>query len=250
MAHLMTVPHRQVTAERRVDWRALPAPSVRRVKAVLFVIALLPLVRLVGAGVADATDAAWAGGLTLGANPLELITRSTGTWALALLCASLTVTPLRRLTGANWLIRLRRMLGLYAFFYAMLHFVTYVWFDHWFEIDAIVKDVIKRPFVTVGFATLVLLVPLALTSTDGMIRRLGRSWSRLHRLVYLIAPLAVVHYWWLVKRDVTEPLLWAAAVAALLGFRLAWRLRAPTAPANRAVAGSRLAGDKPPATRA
>lgn len=249
MAHLMTVPDRQATAVRRVDWRALPAPSVRRIKVALFLVALLPLMRLVAAGVVDATDATWAAGLTLGANPLELITRSTGTWALALLCASLSVTPLRRLTGANWVIRLRRMLGLYAFFYATLHFVTYVWFDHWFDIDEIARDVLKRPFVTVGFATLVLLVPLALTSTDAMIRRLGRNWSRLHRLVYLIAPLAVVHYWWLVKRDVTEPLLWAAALAVLLGFRLAWRLRAPDAPAGRAAAGGRLAGSKTPTTR-
>lgn len=249
MAHPMAMVDRHAVAARRPDWRALPAPAVRRVKAVLFVLALLPLARLVVAGVADATEAPWAAGLTLGANPLELITHSTGTWALALLCASLAVTPLRRLTGANWLVRLRRMLGLYAFFYAVLHFATYVWFDHWFDVDAIARDVIKRPFVTVGFATLVLLVPLALTSTDRMIRRLGRNWSRLHRLVYLIAPLAVVHYWWLVKRDVTEPLLWAVAVAVLLGLRLAWRWRASAAAAGRAAADTRLRGNKTPITR-
>ena len=226
---------------RLLRWRMLPAPEVGRVKWLAFVASLLPLARLVAAGVADANGIEAGDWLSLGTNPIETITHSTGTWALAFVCLSLLVTPLRRLTGANWLVRLRRMLGLYAFFYAVLHLITYVWFDQWFDWAAIVKDVVKRPFITVGFAALVLLVPLAATSTDRMIRRLGRNWGRLHNLVYLIAPLGVVHYWWLVKRDLTEPALWAAAVALLLGFRVAWRLRAAVAPVGRPAVSTRHA---------
>ncbi len=136
---------------------------------------------------------------------------------------ALSVTPLRRWTSANWLLKLRRMLGLFAFFYASVHFMTFVWFDHWFDVAEILKDVVKRPFVTVGFAAYLLLLPLAMTSTDRMVRKLGRNWQRLHRLVYVIAVLGVVHFWWLVKRDVTEP---------LLGIRLAWRARAARVAGN------------------
>jgi sulfoxide reductase heme-binding subunit YedZ len=209
------------------------ARTLRVIKACLFAIALLPLARLVAAVVGDARGAAWAvGALTLGTNPIELLTRSTGTWTLVFLCAGLALTPLRRLTGAHWLLRLRRMVGLFAFFYAALHLTTYVWFDQWFDPQEIVKDVIKRPFITVGMAAFLLLLPLALTSTDGMMRRLGRRWGKLHQLVYPIAILGVVHYWWLVKRDVTQPLAYAAVVALLLGFRAAWRAREQQA-ANR-----------------
>ena len=183
------------------------------IKAILFVLCLVPLARLVYGAV----------GNTLGANPIEAITRSTGWWALCLLMVTLSVTPLRKLSGANWLLRLRRMLGLYAFFYALVHFITFIWFDHWFDVGEIVKDVIKRPFVTMGFAAFVLLWPLALTSSNAMVRRLGRNWKRLHRLVYVIAVLGVVHYWWLVKRDLTEPVLFSLVLALLLGLRPYWR---------------------------
>ena len=220
-------------APRRRDWRALPTRDVQRIKLALHVAALLPLLRLLAAGVSDAHGNPLGLPLSLGTNPIEFITRSTGTWTLAFVCFTLLITPLRRLTGANWVLKLRRMIGLYAFFYAVLQLLTYVWFDQWFDWNAIVKDVIKRPFITVGFAALVLLVPLALTSTDRMIRRLGRRWGRLHTLIYVIAPLGAVHYWWLVKRDLTQPALWAAAVALLLGFRVAWRLRAPQPPITR-----------------
>ena len=189
-------------------------------KAALFLACLLPLGRLSWLGFNDG----------LGANPIEFITRSTGTWTLVLLLITLSVTPLRRLTGQPTLIRYRRMLGLFAFFYACLHFTTYIWLDQFFEWPAIVKDVIKRPFITIGFACFVLLIPLALTSTHAMQRRLKRRWQQLHRLVYLVAIGGVVHYWWLVKKDVSEPALYALVLALLLGYRLADRFikRAPT----------------------
>jgi sulfoxide reductase heme-binding subunit YedZ len=206
----MTRRSRWLPGTRQVTW----------IKVGLFALCLVPLARLVFGAVTS----------TLGANPIEAITRSTGWWALFLLMATLSVTPLRKLTGANWLLRLRRMLGLYAFFYACVHFITFVWFDHWFDVGEIVKDVIKRPFVTVGFAAFVLLWPLALTSTNAMVRRLGRNWERLHRLVYLIAVLGVVHYWWLVKRDLTEPILFSLALALLLGLRLYWRRKLQSHP--------------------
>ena len=217
-------------APRRRNWRALPTRDVQRFKLLLHVAALLPLLRLFAAGVSDATGGSIGLPLSLGANPIEFITRSTGTWTLAFLCFTLLVTPLRRLTGANWLLRLRRMIGLYAFFYAVLHLLTYVWFDQWFDWNGNGKEVIKRPFITMGFAAMVLLVPMAVTSTDRMMRRLGRRWSTLHMLIYVIAPLGVVHYWWLVKRDLTQPALWAMAVALLLGIRVAWHLRTQPPP--------------------
>jgi len=217
--------------------RAGAAPAARRggppawlpgLKAALFVAALLPLARLVLAGTLD-----WFGGL--GANPIELVTRSTGTWKLVLLVASLAVTPLRRATGLNWLVRLRRMLGLFAFFYAVLHFTTYLWFDQWFDVQAIVKDVIKRPFITMGVLAFVLMIPLAATSTDAMVRRLGRRWSTLHRLVYAVAVAAILHYWWhkAGKNDFSEVGWYAAAVVLLLGWRVFDRLRARRAPVAR-----------------
>ena len=130
----------------------------------------------------------------LTANPIDYITDTTGRWALRILAISLAVTPLRRLTGWNEIIQLRRTIGLYAFFYASIHLLTFVWFDHWFDLSEILKDVVKRPFVTLGFAGFLLMLPLAVTSTNAMIRRLGRNWSRLHRAVYVVAVLGVVHY--------------------------------------------------------
>jgi sulfoxide reductase heme-binding subunit YedZ len=195
------------------------APArVEGVKRVLFAICLLPLARL-----------AWLGaGGGLGANPIEFITHSTGRWTLTFLLVTLAVTPLRRWLGWNWLLRLRRMLGLFAFFYAALHFSTYLVLDQFFDLGAIAKDVLKRPYITVGFTAFVLLIPLAVTSTNAMVRRLGaRRWQRLHRLVYVIGVAGVVHWWWLVKADIRLPLAYGAVLAVLLGARLRWRLAAP-----------------------
>lgn len=192
--------------------------AVAALKAIVFVVAAVPFVRL-AIGVFYFPD--W-----LGANPAEFITRATGDWTLRFLLITLAVTPLRHLTGWNWLLRLRRMLGLYAFFYALVHLSSYVAFDHLFDVGEIVRDIVKRPFITVGFATLVLLIPLALTSTDAMVRRLGaRRWLMLHRLVYVIAPLGVLHFWWMVKRDITEPAIYAMILTLLLGYRLFRRTR-------------------------
>ena len=171
----------------------------------------------------------------MGANPIEFITRSTGTWTLVGLLITLSVTPLRRLTGRADLIRLRRMLGLFAFFYACLHFTTYIWLDQFFEPAAIAKDIVKRPFITVGFTAFVLLIPLAATSTNAMMRRLGRRWQQLHRLIYPIALLGVVHYLWLVKKDLTEPLIYGAVLAVLLAMRLPSGVAALQAARNRLV---------------
>jgi sulfoxide reductase heme-binding subunit YedZ len=162
---------------------------------------------------------AWRG--WLGANPIETITRSTGVWTLRFLVITLAVTPLRWATGWNDLIRFRRMLGLFAFFYGTLHLFTYLWLDQFFDWGAIAKDVVKRPFITAGFSAFVLLVPLAITSTAGMIRRLGgRAWRRLHRLAYVAAALGVVHYWWLVKLDTRPPRNYGIVLAALLAVRV------------------------------
>jgi len=188
------------------------------IKATVFVAALVPFGRL-------AISAVWFPD-ALGANPAEFITRSLGDWCLRFLLITLAVTPLRRITGWNWLLRLRRMLGLFAFFYGIVHFSSYIAFDHVFDAVAILKDIVKRPFITVGFTALVLLVPLAVTSTNAMVRRLGaHNWRALHRLVYPIAALGVLHFWWMVKRDITEPAIYAAILALLLGYRLVAYLR-------------------------
>jgi len=158
---------------------------------------------------------------SLGANPIEVITHTTGTWTLVFLLVTLTITPLRKLSGLLELIRFRRMLGLFAFFYAVLHFLTYVWLDKFFDIHDMGKDIAKRPFITVGFAAFVLLIPLAVTSTQGMIRRLGgKRWQWLHRLIYASAAAGVVHYLWLVKKDVRVPLIYGCILAVLLLYRV------------------------------
>ena len=157
----------------------------------------------------------------LGANPLDFVTRTTGTLTLVFLVLTLAVTPLRKWTGAHWLVRLRRMLGLYAFFYGALHLTAYVWFDKWFDLASIAQDVTRRWFILVGVLAFASLVPLAVTSTDKMIKRLGgKRWQKLHRLTYLAAAAGVFHYYLLVKSDVRKPLLFAALVALLLGYRL------------------------------
>lgn len=197
--------------------------QVALIKSAAFVLCLMPLGLLAGRG--------FAGGL--GANPIEYITHSTGWWTLAFLLITLAVTPVRRFTGLSWLLRLRRMLGLYAFFYACLHFTTYIWLDQFFDLAEMVKDVAKRPFITVGFSAFLLLVPLAATSTNAMVKRLGaKRWQLLHRLVYLIALLGVLHFWWLVKKDITEPVLFGTVLALLLGARLLRRKAAHPAAAS------------------
>ncbi len=185
------------------------------IKRSLFVLALLPLARVIWLGFHD----------RLGANPIEFITRGSGDWTLYFLCMTLTITPLRRLTGQAWLLKLRRMLGLYCFFYACLHFTTFIWFDHFFDLTEMWTDVKKRPFITVGFTAFLLLWPLALTSTNAMVRRLGRRWQSLHRLVYLIAILAILHFWWMRagKNNFGEPIIFGSIIALLLGARLVFR---------------------------
>jgi sulfoxide reductase heme-binding subunit YedZ len=193
--------------------RNLKPRQVGILKGVLFVLALLPCVRLIAFGFLE----------RLGANPIEFITRNTGDWTLYFLCITLAVTPLRRLTGWNWLIRLRRMLGLFAFFYVVLHFMTFFWFDHFFDVEEMWRDVIKRPFITVGFIAFVLLIPLAATSTNAMVRRLGaKRWLWLHRLMYLILPLGILHFWWMKagKNLLAEPILFATIVTGLLLLRM------------------------------
>lgn len=168
----------------------------------------------------------------LGVNPVETITNYTGIWTLRLVAISLVVTPLRWLTGWNRVIQLRRMVGLFAFFYGTLHFLTYFVLDHSLEFSGLWDDVVKRPYITAGFTAFVLLIPLAVTSTQGWIRRLGgRNWNLLHRLVYATAVLAVLHYWWKVKLDTSSPALYAVIVATLLGARV-WKAvaRRRTAP--------------------
>lgn len=183
------------------------------VKLAVFVACLIPLSQLVYYGVTD----------NLTANPIEFVTRFTGSWTLIFLLLTLSVTPLRKISGWNELIKLRRMLGLFAFFYVLLHFSTYIVLDHFFDFDRITKDVIKRPFVTAGFTSLVLMIPLAVTSTTGMIRRLGRRWQQLHRLVYVVAIGGVIHFYWLVKADIRRPVQYGTVLALLLGYRLVAR---------------------------
>jgi sulfoxide reductase heme-binding subunit YedZ len=181
------------------------------VKPTVFIVCLLPLTWLV---FALATD-------RLGANPIEVLTRDTGEWALRLLLITLCMTPLRRFMGWSWPLRIRRMLGLFAFFYACVHLTTYLWLDQFFDWSGIWGDILKRPFITVGMLSFALLLPLAVTSNRFMIRRLGRNWARLHRLVYIIPALVVLHFWWLVKADVREPLIYALLFLFLMLLR--WR---------------------------
>jgi sulfoxide reductase heme-binding subunit YedZ len=185
---------------------------VRIAKPVVFILGLTPLGVLLWQGVQGA----------LGPNPVETITRFTGDWTLQILLITLAVTPVRALTGWAWLIRFRRMLGLFAFFYAALHLTTYLWLDQFFDWTAILDDIVKRPYITVGFAAFVLMVPLAVTSTQGWMRRLGRDWKRLHRAVYLIGILGVLHALWLAKADLFDPAVDAVILSVLLAARMPW----------------------------
>ena len=203
-----------------------PSPrSIALIKATLFLVCLLPLVRLLlpfYAVLAGNTLLGYTGD-ELGANPIEFIIRDLGTWALNFLLITLCITPLRKLTGLNWLLRLRRMLGLFAFFYALLHFNIYLGLDQSYDWAEIAKDILKRPFITVGMLTFALLIPLAVTSNAAMIKALGgKAWQKLHMLIYPLTICAVLHYWWLIKLDTTQPAIYAVLLAGLLGVRLYW----------------------------
>lgn len=187
-------------------------------KVVIFVLCLVPLAKLVAE-----TFGLW--GLSLGANPVEEILHRCGRWGLNFLVITLSVTPLRRVTGWNQAMRFRRMLGLFAFFYIMLHFLIYAGLDQRFAIGFIAEDIAERPYITLGITALILLIPLAITSTNGMMRRLGRRWQKLHRLVYPIAVLGVVHFWWQVKADILEPMIYAGILALLFAIRLYYYLK-------------------------
>ncbi|OZI54526.1 protein-methionine-sulfoxide reductase heme-binding subunit MsrQ [Bordetella genomosp. 5] len=207
---------------------AAPAPhpawsarAIARFKPVLFLLGLMPFLRWIWLGFND--------GLT--ANPVEFLTRSSGTWTLVCLLVTLAITPLRRLLGQPALVRLRRMCGLFAFFYASLHFCTWVWWDRGLDPAAMLQDLGQRPFIAVGFAAFVLMSLLALTSTQAAMRRLGKRWQTLHRAVYVIGLLAILHYWWhkAGKNDLREPLIYAGVLAVLLGWRVvAWWRRRPS----------------------
>jgi sulfoxide reductase heme-binding subunit YedZ len=188
---------------------------MRRIKPPLFILCLTPAAWLIWRGLHQ----------DLGANPIELITHSTGDWTLRFLVITLAITPLRKLSGRAELIRFRRMLGLFAFFYGCLHLLTYVWLDKFFDVAGMIHDIGKRSFITAGFAGFLLMAPLAITSTAGWIRRLGgRRWQRLHRLIYACAVAGVVHYWWLVKSDIRNPLAYAVIVGLLLAYRASAKL--------------------------
>jgi sulfoxide reductase heme-binding subunit YedZ len=181
-------------------------------KSILFFISLIPLGRLVWLGYTD----------NLGANPIEFITRSTGTWSLVFLCITLAMTPLRLLTGFGFWIKLRRMFGLFCFFYACLHFAVWLFLDQSFDFHSMIHDVLKRPFITMGFVSLVMLIPLAITSNSWAMRKLGRNWALLHKLIYVIAFTAIAHYWWhkAGKNDLQTVSIYAGVVVALLVIRI------------------------------
>ena len=199
--------------------------NTRFPKLLIFINSLVPLTLLL-----------WdVYGKRVGANPLEFVTRTTGMLTLLFLLLSLAVTPVRKITGANWLIKFRRMIGLFAFFYGSLHLLTYVAFDRFFHLTTIPTDIIKRPFITAGMAAFFLMVPLAITSTNKMVKLLGgKRWNRLHKVVYLAGVGGVLHYWLLVKSDVSLPLTFAFVLAVLLGYRLLVKYSPPGTPSENA----------------
>ena len=192
---------------------------LRLLKAAVFLACLLPLGKL-------ALETFGIAGFSLGANPVEALIHRFGIWGLNFLLITLAITPLRIVTGFAWLLRLRRMFGLFAFFYVVMHFLTYAGLDQRFDLAVILEDIAERPYITIGVTALVLMVPLAVTSTNAMMRRLGRRWKQLHRLVYPIAILGVWHFYWQVKLDTLEATVYAGILAVLLAFRLArhWRI--------------------------
>ncbi len=200
-------------------------------KPIIFLAALLPLLLLVGGSLRG----------QLGANPIERITHQTGLWTLILLLATLSITPIRRLTGVQRVIQYRRMLGLFAFFYGFLHLMTYVWLDQFFDVHSMLKDVYKRPFITAGFTGFVLMLPLALTSTKWAIRKLGKKWQSLHRLVYFSAAAGVIHFLWLVKKDISEPVNYAIVLAVLMTIRVFYWVRNSRKTSAREVQAAKVA---------
>jgi len=180
------------------------------IKPLIFSLCLLPLVLLFRNFYLD----------ELGANPFEVLTRSTGEWTLRFLLLTLAMTPLRRITGSAWPLRLRRMLGLFTYFYVCVHLLTYIWLDHFFDWDEIVTDIVKRPYITFGMLAFTLLTPLALTSTKNMMKRLGHRWKSLHKLIYIIAPIGVLHFILLVKADLSEPIIYAFILIVLYLVRI------------------------------
>jgi sulfoxide reductase heme-binding subunit YedZ len=184
-------------------------------KVLIFLLSLLPFIKLIHGLFTN----------NLGANPVEYILHSTGFWTLTFLLITLTITPLRKQKGLNNLIQYRRMLGLYAFFYAFLHFGIYLGIDRFFVWNEIIKDITERPYITVGFTAFILLFPLALTSTKKSIKKLGKRWQKLHRLIYVTAVLGVIHFWWLVKKDISEPLIFATVLSLLFLIRLFFLLK-------------------------
>jgi len=194
--------------------------QVTRLKVAVFSLCLIPLVRLVWLALHD----------DLSANPVEFVERSTGYWTLFMLLTTLSLSPVRLLTGRTWQLQFRRMLGLFMFFYACLHVTAYLWLDYSFIWPDIIKDIVKHPYVLVGAAAFMLSLPLAVTSSNLMIKLLRERWKKLHRLVYLIAVLGVLHFWWLVKKDIREPLLYALILAFLLLVRVYCKPKAKAAP--------------------
>ncbi|HTK96821.1 MAG TPA: protein-methionine-sulfoxide reductase heme-binding subunit MsrQ [Pseudomonadales bacterium] len=186
-------------------------------KPILHVLCLLPLLHLIAGSSGFA-------GVSLGADPIAKVLHELGQWGLRFLVATLAITPLRLMLGKPWLVSFRRILGLYSFAYVLMHFIAWLAIDQGLYWQGILEDIGKRPFITIGFAALLLLIPLAITSTNRMMLRLGRHWKKLHRLIYIIAVLGVWHFYWLVKKDVTEPLIYVAIVAFLLAYRY-WRFR-------------------------
>jgi sulfoxide reductase heme-binding subunit YedZ len=186
-------------------------------KPIVFLTCLIPALLVVGAVLGLGGD--------LGANPVEAILDRFGNWALRFIMITLAVTPLRRITGWNWISRFRRMLGLFTFFYALMHFVTWFVLDRELRLSDIVEDLTERPFITLGFTAVLLLTAMAITSFTALRRRMGRNWQKLHYAAYAVGVLGVWHYWWQVKKDVTEPLIYAAILAVLLGIRLVWSVK-------------------------
>jgi methionine sulfoxide reductase heme-binding subunit len=211
--------------------KPLPEKFVRALKVPVFLVCLTPSFLLIWKGFHDG----------LGANPIDVITRSTGKWTLTFLLITLSVTPVRKLSGLTWLIRFRRMLGLFAFFYGTLHLTTYVWLDKFFNVHEMLHDIAKRRFITAGMTAWALMLPLAITSTTGWIRRMGgKRWQKLHRLIYFSAAAGVVHFIWLVKADLRRPFTYGAILAVLLAYRvIAWLLA--KARARRSMAGQQPA---------
>ncbi|MGZ4896082.1 MAG: sulfite oxidase heme-binding subunit YedZ [Candidatus Angelobacter sp.] len=211
--------------------KPLPEKFVRALKAPVFLACLGPVFVLTWKGFHDG----------LGANPIDVITRTTGRWTLTFLLITLSVTPVRKLSGLTWLIRFRRMLGLFAFFYGFLHLMTYIWLDKFFNVHEMLHDIAKRRFITAGMTAWVLMLPLAITSTTGWIRRMGgKRWQNLHRLIYFSAAAGVVHFMWLVKADLRRPFTYGGILAALLAYRvIVWlvaKARSRHAPAGQQTA--------------